>query len=75
MKQQKKEKPHSRILLENPYDLETVLESITIASRNSKEILFMDKFIACIRLDPTIETTELSYNILRELELLKLEKI
>ena len=74
MKQQKKEKPRSRILLENPYDLETILESITIASRDSKEILFMDRLIARIRLDPTVDTTELSYNILRELELLKLEK-
>lgn len=75
MKQQKKEKPRSRILLENPYDLETVLESIAIASKNSKEILFMDKLIAHIRIDPTIDTTELCYNILRELELLKLEKM
>ena len=74
MKQQKKEKPRSRILLENPYDLETILESITISSRDSKEILFMDRLIAHIRLDPTVDTTELSYNILRELELLKLEK-
>lgn len=75
MKQQKKEKPRSRILLENPYDIETALEAIIIASKSSKEILFMDRFIAHIRLDPTIDTTELSYNILRELELLKLEKI
>jgi hypothetical protein len=74
MKQQKKEKPRSRILLENPYDIETILESIAIASRNSKEILFMDRLISHVRLDPTIDTTELSYNILRELELLKLEK-
>jgi hypothetical protein len=75
MKQEKKEKPRSRILLENPYDIETILESIIIASKGSKEILFMDKLIAQIRLDPTIDTTELSYNILRELELLKLEKM
>ena len=75
MKQQKKEKPRSRILLENPYDLETVLESIAIASRDSKEILFMDRLISCVRLNPTVDTTELSYNILRELELLKLEKM
>jgi hypothetical protein len=75
MKQQKKEKPRSRILLENPYDLETVLESIAIASRDSKEILFMDRLISRVRLNPTVDTTELSYNILRELELLKLEKM
>jgi hypothetical protein len=74
MKQQKKEKLHSRILLENPYDIETLLEAIVIASQNSKEIIFMDRLISHMRLNPTIDTTELSYNILRELEILTLEK-
>jgi hypothetical protein len=74
MEQERKEKYQKRILFENPYDIETILQSLSIASQNGREIIFMDRLISHIRLDPTIETTELSYNILRELELLKLEK-
>lgn len=74
MKQEKKEKLHRNILLENPYDTETILESIIIAAKDGKDILFVDKLIANLRQDPKTDTVELSYNILRELELLKLEK-
>ena len=74
---EKKTKPNrseQRILLENPYDLETIFESLSISSDNEKELLFVDRLIAGIRMDPQIEITELAYNILRELDLLKLEK-
>lgn len=75
MKQKKKEKPHSRVLLENPYDIETLLESLLIASHHGKDIIFMDSFTAQLRKNPDADITELSYNILRDLNLLKLEKI
>ena len=70
MEQKRKEKLHSRILLENPYDIETVLESLTIASSSGKEIHFMDKFINQIRTEPQSDTTEVSYKILQDFNLL-----
>jgi len=71
---QKQSSPPPRIFLENPYDLETVFESLSIASDHGKELLFMDKFISYIRLNPEEETTNACYNVLRSLDILKLEK-
>jgi hypothetical protein len=73
MEQKRKEKLHSRILLENPYDIETILESLHIASAAGKEIHFMDKIINQIRNEPKIDTTEMCYKVLKDLNLLKLE--
>ena len=70
----KTSRSEQRILLENPYDLETIFESLSISSDKEKELLFVDRLIAGIRLDPEVEIAELTYNILRELDLLKLEK-
>jgi hypothetical protein len=74
--QRQKKSPVSqpRIFLENPYDLETVFESLSIASDQGKELLFIDKFITYIRLHPNEQTTNVCYNVLRSLNLLKLEK-
>lgn len=71
-----KQKPGSspRIFLENPYDLETIFESLTIATSHGKELQFMDKFVAYIRLNPEDEVTNVCYNVLRTLDILKLEK-
>lgn len=63
------------IFLENPYDIETLFESLSIASSNDKELLYMDRLVAHLRLDPLADLTTINYNILRELEVLKLEKI
>lgn len=62
------------IFLENPYDIETLFESLGIAADADKELLFMDKLVATIRLDPEGDLTNIIYNILRDLELLNLEK-
>lgn len=70
----KEQQGKKTILLENPYDLETIFESISIASTHDKELLFVDKLIGYVRLDPECEITEVCYNILRELNLLQLEK-
>ena len=64
-----------RIFLENPYDIETVFESLSIAANHDKELLYVDRLIAHLRLDPLADLTTLNYNILRDLEVLKLEKI
>ncbi len=67
--------PRPKVFLENPYDLETVFESLSIASNHDKELIYMDRLLATIRLDPTGDLTTINYNILRELGILKLEKI
>lgn len=63
-----------KVFLENPYDLETILESMSIASDSDKTLLFLDKLIATIRLDPLVEISTLSYKILQELSIMKLQK-
>lgn len=66
---------HKIRFLENPYDLETCFESLNIASKGNKELIYLDQLLARIRLDPTVDITELNYTILSELDLLKFEKI
>jgi hypothetical protein len=70
----KQEKASSRIFLENPYDLETVFESMSIASDRNKELLFMDKFISSIRANPEDEITSICYKVLSSLDILELKK-
>ena len=60
----------SRIFCENPYDLETIFESLSVASEQNKELLFIDQFVAYLRLDPQLEITEISYKILKDLNLI-----
>lgn len=68
-------KKERKVFLENPYDIETLFESLSIASDNEKELLFMDRLVATIRLDPEGDLTNINYKILKDLDLLKLEKI
>lgn len=63
------------IFLENPYDLETLIETLKIASDNNKELLFLDRLITTIRLDPEQDLTNLNYRLLHDLNLMKLEPI
>jgi len=60
-----------KVFLENPYDLETFFESLSIASDNGKELIFIDRFIATVRLDPEGEVSDILYKILSDLELMK----
>lgn len=62
--------PKQRIFLESPYDIETIFESLNIASKADKELLFVDKLVSYIRLDPTAELTTLNYRILKDLQLI-----
>lgn len=61
----------TRVLCENPYDLENVFESLNIASRSDKELLYVDRLIATLRLDPHADITTINYKILKDLELIK----
>lgn len=71
-KQKQKSSP-SRIFCENPYELETFFESLSVASDNGKELIFVDRFISYIRLDPQADVTTISFKILRDLDIIKLE--
>ena len=62
------------VFLENPFDIETVFESLSVATDHEKELLFMDRLLAIIRLDSTVDITTACYNILRELNILTLKR-
>jgi hypothetical protein len=62
----------TRILLENPYDLETFFESLNVASNHEKELLYIDRFIAALRSNPTGDITTINYAILKDLGIIKL---
>jgi hypothetical protein len=62
----------TRILLENPYDLETFFESLNIASNHEKELLYIDRFIAALRSNPAGDITTINYTILKDLGIIKL---
>lgn len=68
----KKKVAPARILYENPYDLEVFFESLSIASRNEKELIYMDRLITSIRLEPFGDLTTINYRILQDLGLIKL---
>ena len=74
MNNQTKTPPRQKVFLENPYDLETVFESLSVSTDYDKELIFMDRLIANLRQDPTADLTNLCYDILREQEIIKLEK-
>lgn len=71
----KKRVVQKRIFCENPYDIETLFESLSIASASDKELIYMDRLVSTIRLDPLGDITTINYKILKELDLIKLKNI
>ena len=63
-----------RVFSESPYDIETIFETLSVASESEKELLFMDKFISKLRKNPNADITELNYEILTELSLIQTPK-
>lgn len=61
------------IFLENPYDVQTILDGLKIAQSTNKELIYMDRLLATLRLDPEGDIVNISYRILLELNLLKIE--
>jgi hypothetical protein len=53
--------------------LETLFESLAIASDKDKELIFVDRLISLLRLDPQADITTLSFKILRDLDIVKLD--
>ena len=63
----------SRIFYENPYDLETLFEALSAASEENKELIFVDRLVTFLRLDPQADITNISFKVLKDLEIMKLE--
>lgn len=72
-----KTKPPQRrsLFRENPYDIETIFESLSSSTDQDKELLFVDRLISSLRHDPKADITTLCYDILRELDVIKLKKL
>ncbi len=68
----KKKVTPTRILRENPYDIEIFFESLNIASKNEKELIYIDRLITAIRLNPFGDLTTINYNVLKDLDLIQL---
>jgi hypothetical protein len=70
-----KEKSARRIFYENPYDIETFFEGLQVASNHGKELQYVDRFICHLRLDPSQEVTNITFNILKEFGIIQYDKI
>jgi hypothetical protein len=68
----KKKVTPTRVLYENPYDIETFFETFSIASKNEKELIYIDRLITALRLDPYGDLTSINFKILMDLGLIKL---
>jgi|SaaInlV_125m_DNA_1040241.scaffolds.fasta_scaffold139861_2 hypothetical protein len=62
-----------QLFFDNPYDVETFFEGMTIAKNHGMELQYIDRLVAYIRLDPTGELTTLVYSCLRDLKIITME--
>jgi hypothetical protein len=62
-----------QIFMENPYDVQCVMDCMRIAKTKNQDLVFLDKLLATLRLDPEGDIVNISYRILLDLQLLKLE--
>jgi hypothetical protein len=61
-------KKSQRIFIEDALDVELFFESLSVASSKDKELLFVDRMISYLRLDPYAEVATLCSKILVDLE-------
>ncbi len=66
---------NERVFLENPYDIETIMDAMKIAAMENKELCFLDQLIGTLHLDPLGDTTDISHRILRKLQLMPTETL
>ena len=65
-------KASKSIFYENPYDVETFFEGLQIAAQHDKELHYVDRFIANLRLDPLQDATDVVFKVLnKDLDLVK----
>jgi hypothetical protein len=62
-----------QIFMENPYDVQCIMDCMRIAKTQNKDLVFLDKLVATLRLDSETDIVNASYRILLDLQLLKLE--
>lgn len=62
-----------QIFVENPYDVQCVMDCMKIAKTQNKDLVFLDKLLATLRIDSEADIVNVSYRILMDLKLLKLE--
>ena len=75
MKEIRKTKNKIKVLNENPYDLEIFFESLSIASENEKELLYIDLLIKQLRSNPDLDLTVASFEILEKLGIITMNYI
>jgi hypothetical protein len=61
------------VFLENPYDLQSILDCLKIAKNHNKELIYLDRVIATLRLDPEGDVVNISYRTMIDLGLIKIE--
>lgn len=71
-KHMKKRAKVTRVFYENPYDIETIFETLSIASNGDKELMYIDRLIHELRISPDADLTTINYKILKDLDLIKL---
>lgn len=60
----------TKIFCENPYDIETIFEGIEISRRTGQELIYMDRLVATLRLDPMGDLTNINFKILSDMNLI-----
>ena len=72
---QSQRQTHSKlnIFLENPYDVQSILDSLEIAKTHNQEFIYIDRLLATLRFDPEGDIVNISYRILMDLNLIDLE--
>jgi len=67
-KKERNAKPKAKLFTstfyENPYDVETFFEGLEIAAQHDKELQFVDRFIANLRIDPLKDASEVVFKVL-----------
>lgn len=71
MNEKTESKEQRLVFLENPHDIETVFESLSIASDMDMELLYMDMLIHNLRTCEDCDLVDLSYKIIEKLKKIK----
>lgn len=69
--QVEKAEEQKRIFQENPDDIETVFEALSISLNSNKELLFLDKMFHNLRQNPTEDLVKIAFSVLIELKILR----
>ena len=71
MNEKTQSKNQRLVFLENPHDIETIFESLSIASDMDMEFIYVDMLIHNLRSDGDCDLVDLSYKIIEKLKKIK----